>query len=266
MFKTLQLTEDNGVAWLSLNRPDKHNAMNLTMIHELIALARHLSKRRDIIAVVISGEGPSFCAGMDLAGIFSRPRDKFYAFTQLLRPTQGIFQRVNLIWRQLPMPVIALVHGHCYGAGLQLALGADWVFAHRDSHLSLMEGKWGMVPDMGATVTLRGRLAPDIAKELMCTARILDATTAQSLGLVSHVHDDPKAAVINLLNELRLRSPDAVAATKRLVDRAWLSGAWRSLLTERYWQIRLLLGKNHAIAVTRNRKKSETPFHPRGLL
>ncbi len=262
---TLQLDIRDDVAWLALQRPDKHNAMNLAMIDELIATARTLRRRRDLRAVVLYGEGPSFCAGMDLMSIFSSPTRKFYALTQLLRPNAGLFQRVNLIWRRLPMPVIALLHGHCYGAGLQLALGADISIAHRDTQLSLMEGKWGMIPDMGALLTLRGRLAPDIAKEWILTARVIDATTASHHGLVTHVSDDPQASVQALLAELAQRSPDALAAGKRLVDRSQFSGPWSTLLQERLWQLRLILGRNHRIAIARNRQHPDRPFAPRSI-
>ena len=265
MYNTLSLNEREDVLWVSLSRPDKHNAMNLDMIRELIDVARRTAKRKDLRAVILHVDGPSFCSGMDLPGLFKSTRDRIYAMTQLLRPTRGIFQDVNLVWRSLPMPVIALVHGHCYGAGLQLALGADWIIADPQADFSLMEAKWGMIPDMGATLTLRGRIAPDLAKELMCTARILSAQQAHELGLVTHVRDNAQQSVLDLLTELSQRSPDAVAAAKRLVDNSWWYGRWRSLTAERLWQLRLLLGRNHRIAVERNKQKAEVPYRPRAF-
>ncbi len=265
VFTTLLCEEINQVLWVRLNRPDKHNAMTMAMIRELIAVANTIKAQRHLRAVVLQGAGPSFCSGMDLPGLFKNTRDKLYAFSQLVRPARGIFQKVNLIWRQLPVPVIALVHGHCFGAGMQLALGADWIIADAAADFSLMESKWGMIPDMGATLTLRGRVPPDLAKELMCTARVLKADTAWELGLISHVETDPQAAVQLLLAELAQRSPDAVAAAKRLVEDSWWSGRWRSLTAERFWQLRLLLGQNHRIAVERNRKKQDLPFRPRTI-
>ncbi len=263
--KTLSLEFRDEVAWVGLNRPDKHNAMNLEMIDELIACARALRRRRDLRAVVIHGHGPSFCAGMDLMSIFSSRTRKLYALSQLLRPSAGLFQRVNLIWRRLPMPVIALVHGHCYGAGMQLALGADISFVHEQAQLSLMESKWGMIPDMGALLTLRGRVAPDLAKELIFTARVIDASQAQALGLISHCSADPQQDVEALLAELRLRSPDALAAAKKLVDGTLFRRPWRILLGERLWQLRLILGRNHRIAIERNRKSTDRPYAARSI-
>lgn len=265
MIDQLKLERRGNIAIISLNRPDKLNALSLEMIKGLIDMATRLRRDRDLRGIIIKGDGKAFCAGMDLQSIFSSPGKKLYALTQLIRPHRGIFQQVNLIWRNLPVPVIAVINGHCYGAGMQLALGADMILASPETKLSLMETKWGMIPDMGAMITLRDRLRRDQAKELITTARIIDAETALAHGLITRVTNDPLEAAIGLLEEIGERSPDAVAAAKRLVDASWNASPWYSLLLERFWQLRLILGTNHRIAVRRNTKQSDFPYRPRSI-
>lgn len=263
MTESIRLTRTGDIAVVSLSRPDKRNALSLDMLHGLIRTAKTLRKDKTLRGVIIQGEGSAFCAGLDLMSIFSSPRNKFYAVSQLLMPTAGLFQRVNLVWQDLPVPVVAVVHGYCFGAGMQLALGADFIIAHPETQLSIMEAKWGMIPDMGAMVTLPDRLPRDVAKELIMTARIIDATEAAKIGLITRSADDPLAAAHALLAEISTRSPDAVAAGKKLIDSTWNRGPWMSLLLERLWQLRLVVGSNHRISISRNSKKQDIPFKPR---
>jgi enoyl-CoA hydratase/carnithine racemase len=132
----------------------------------------------------------SFSAGIDLGDLQS-PRNAITAMWELSRPGPNLFQRVFLVWRDLPVPVIAAIHGHCFGAGMQLALGADFRIATPDSQLAIMEARWGLVPDMGITATLRGLIGLDMAKELTMTARIISGTEAKEIGLISHVDQRP---------------------------------------------------------------------------
>jgi enoyl-CoA hydratase/carnithine racemase len=197
--------------------------------------------------VILAGAGPAFCAGLDFAGVGQDQRAFWRAGLKL--PGQlNLFQRACWAWRQLPVPVIAVLHGHCYGGGLQLALAADFRIATPDCQLSIMEGKWGLIPDMTGSVTLRELLPMDVAKRLTMTAETFSGTRALELGLVTEVADDPPAAARELAGELLTRSPDALAATKTLLHRTWSRAPRWAFWTETVLQTRLLTGANHKIA------------------
>ena len=259
-FESLQLQIDDGIAVVSLDRPQKRNAISFAMLRELLACARHLRSNRAVRAVVIRGAGESFSSGIDLADL-GDPRNRWFGFWQLIKPGRNLFQQANLVWQQLPVPVIAVLHGHCLGAGMQLALAADQRISTPDCQLSIREGHWGLVPDMGLTRSLRGLVSLDVAKELTFSARIIDGTQAQALGLVTHVHADPLAAAMELAREYATRSPDAVLAAKRVLD-AMVHAPWRSLRTEKWWQLKLMRGRNFRIALSRP-KSPDRPFEPR---
>ncbi len=165
------------IAHVRLHRPDKHNGMSFPMLDAVLAAARSLRDDRALRAVVLSGDGPSFCAGLDVKAALAQPGRTAAGLAQLWLPMTNKFQRWSLAWRELGIPVIAAVHGNCFGAGLQLALGADLRIATDDSKWSIMESKWGLVPDMGGMVTLREVVRIDVAKELAMTGRVISATT-----------------------------------------------------------------------------------------
>lgn len=174
-----------------------------------------------------------------------------------------------MAWRELPVPVIAAVHGNCFGAGLQLALGADIRLATPDARLSVMEVKWGLVPDMGGTALLRELVPIDVAKELAMTGRIVSGTEVQALRLITRVTDAPLDEARALAAEIATRSPDAVAAAKFLLQDGWHAGEAEALAAERRWQRRVIAGRNQRIAVRRNAPRSpdhpELPFLPRQI-
>jgi enoyl-CoA hydratase/carnithine racemase len=170
-----------------------------------------------------------------------------------------------MAWRDLPVPVIAAVHGHCFGAGLQLALGADIRVATPDAKISVMEAKWGLVPDMGGPALLRELVGIDVAKELAMTGRVLTGIEAHPLGLVTHVSESLLDHAQALAEEIATRSPDAVAAAKFLLQEAWHGSERRALAAERKWQRRVIGRGNQRIAIKRNLEKSEQPYLPRRL-
>lgn len=255
----LEIERRGATALVRLNRPDKRNAISFALLRELLAAAKVLRRDRTLRAVILCGAGDSFSSGIDLADLNAAPR--LWAAWQLLKPGRNLFQQAFLCWQELPVPVIAALHGHCFGAGLQLAAAADIRIATPDCQLSIMESRWGLVPDMGLTRSLRGLLQPDVAKELTFTARIVRGDSAQALGLVTHVDADPLAAALALADEIATRSPDAVLAAKRVLD-AMQHRPNRALRLERFWQLRLLRGRNGAIA-RRRAQMPETPFLPR---
>ena len=259
-----------GIAFVRLARPDKHNGMDFAMLQAVIDACHSLDRDRAIRVAIIHGEGPSFCAGLDFKTVLSTPGKAAASYAKLWKPTRNAFQIWSMAWRELPIPVIAAIHGNCFGAGIQLALGADIRIATPDAKLSVMESKWGLVPDMGGAALLRELLPIDVAKELCFTGRVLSGTDAQSLGLVTRVDGDPLAAAEKLAQEIATRSPDAVAAGKFLMQEVWHADEDSALTSERRWQRRLMGRANQRIAVKNNMgggKKGEVlqPFAPRSV-
>ncbi|WP_348674876.1 crotonase/enoyl-CoA hydratase family protein [uncultured Abyssibacter sp.] len=260
------------IAHVRLNRPEKHNGMDFAMLKAVIKAGRSLAKDRDLRAVLLSGNGPSFCAGLDVKSMFADPKRMAHGMAALHSPVTNMFQQWGMVWRALPVPVIACIHGNCFGAGIQLALAADIRITTPDAKLSIMEAKWGLVPDMSGMVTLRELLPADVAKELTFTGRVLSGEQAGELGLVTHVTADPEAKANELIAEMLVRSPDAIAAGKALIHDAWLADEGETLAAERRWQRKLMGRKNQRIAAKRNTEmaKSETgeattPYEPRKL-
>ncbi len=257
---TLRIEKKDGIATVYLNRPGKRNAMSFELLKALVATAEKLKKDRSIRCVILTGEAGVFSAGIDLADLNS-PKNTAFAAWELIKPGQSLFQKAFLIWQELPVPVIAAIEGFCFGAGMQLALAADIRIAHPTTKMSIMESRWGLVPDMGLTRSLKGVIGLDLAKELTLTARIFDGQYAKDIGLVTHLNEDPLSQAQAIAAELLQRSPDALVAAKRVLD-AMEHAPAKSLRLEKIWQLKLLLGKNSKLA----RKKDKNPdiqFSPR---
>lgn len=254
--------ESGGIATVTLTRAEKHNGFDLDMMDGLIRSAKRLRSLREVRAVILRGEGPSFCAGLDVKRVMGNRRGALRALSQLWWPVRNRFQDVNLLWRELPMPVVAVVQGNCFGAGLQLAAGADLRFAHPEARLSIMESKWGLIPDMGATVTLRHLLARDALLDLTLTGRVVGAEEALRLGLLSRIDPDPEAAARAWIAEVMTRSPDAVAAAKKLFNDAENASDGDALAAERRWQRRLIGRPNQRLSAQRHLKGQDLPFQP----
>lgn len=245
----------NGIVEVQLNRPKKHNAMSFLMIDELIATAKSIKKDKSIRAVLLSGAGQSFCAGIDLNDL-KIPKNRISAFFSLISPFENRFQKVSLIWSSLPIPVIAVIHGNCFGAGMQLVLGADIRIAEEKSKFSIMETRWGLIPDMGITVTLKGLVAIDKAKELCMTARVLEATEAKEIGLITYSVEKPREKALELAMELIERSPDALAGVKRILNAMISNSRRKSLALERILQLRLIIGENVKLSAKKDKDTS----------
>lgn len=256
----LHIEKNKGIAIVSLNRPEKRNAMSFDLLKALVQTAKQLKKDRSIRCVILTGEAHVFSAGIDLADL-NNPKNKAYAAWELIKPGQSLFQKAFLIWQELPMPVIAAIEGFCFGAGMQLALAADLRICHPNTKMSIMESRWGLVPDMGLSRSLKGILPLDLAKELTLTARIFNGTYAKEIGLVTHLDAAPLEKALHIAEELMLRSPDALTAAKRVLD-AMEHQPTKSLRLEKMWQLKLLLGKNSQIARKKD-KQPEIEFLPR---
>ena len=253
----------DGVAHVRLTRADKLNALTLQTLDELVGTARELRRDRTLRAVVLSGDGASFCAGLDFASAMKSPAAIVKAF--LPAPWRGTntFQEACWAWRRLPAPVIAAVDGHCYGGGLQLALAADFRVATPDSEWSVLEARWGLIPDMTGIRSLAEVVGMDTAKRLTMTGQMLSGKEAADLGLVTDLAADPVAAAYDLAHEIAQRSPDSVAAAKRLFNRTWSSSPRATFARERVEQVVLLSLANTRAARTAAFEKVAPVFGPR---
>ncbi len=242
------LIEDN-IAFVTLNRPEKRNALNMEMFRSIDKVSRRLRQNRDIRAVIVQANGDDFCSGLDIKSVMSDKSSALSLLAKWLPGQANLAQRVSYNWRKIPVPVIMVIQGRCWGGGLQIALGADFRFATPGASFSIMEGKWGLIPDMGANLALRELVAKDIALKLTMTAEVISAQTALDFGLITHVSDEPLQDAMQLAGQITERSPDAVAAVKKLFQKNWFRSEWLILAKESYYQIKILLGKNQHKAV-----------------
>ncbi|WP_370891748.1 crotonase/enoyl-CoA hydratase family protein [Janibacter sp. GXQ6167] len=257
-------TVADGVAHVRLNRPEKLNGLTLDMLDDLVGTARALRSDRSLRAVLISGEGESFTAGLDFATVTKDQWGIVKAFTP--RPWRGTntFQEACWAFRRLPVPVIAVVQGHCFGGGVQIALGADYRITTPDAQWSVLEGKWGLIPDMSGIQSLSQQVGMDVAKRLTMTGEVISGEKAVELGLASEVADDPMAAAEALVDILKTRSPDALGAAKRLFENTWNSSARYTFFRERIEQANLLVAANTAKARTAAFKRQVASYGQRG--
>jgi len=244
------------VADVRLARPAKLNALDPAMFEALVEAIAQLSEAKGLRAVVLSGEGRGFCAGLDMASMAGGGTGvALHARTHGLA---NIFQQVAWGWRTLPVPVIAAMHGMAFGGGLQIASGTDIRIAAPGTRLAAMEVKWGIVPDMAGFVLWRGSVRDDILRELVYTAREFSAEEALSFGFVTRIAEDPRAEAMALARAIAGRNPDAIRAAKRLAN---LDGdAAAILLAESAEQAALLRSPNQIEAVTANLQKRPPAF------
>jgi len=254
------LSIENHIAHVRLNRPAKRNGLDLAMFEGIVATGEKILANPTVRVVVLSGEGLAFCAGLDVKAFFSMGDAGQRLLERPPHTPANVAQRVAWIWREIPVPVLAAIHGACFGAGLQIALGADLRYVTPDAQLSVMEAKWGLVPDMSLSKTLLDLVPLDVAKELTFTARIVDGKEAVSLGLATRVTDDPLGDARRAAEAIVLRSPDAIRAAKHLLDRAGELSVADAFLLETKLQVDLLGGSNNMEAVQANLMNREPVF------
>jgi len=234
----ISITITDGVADVRMTRTDKRNALDNAMFMALAEAGERLKNEPGVRDAVLSGAGPSFCAGLDLgsmtqlAGGGERPAEGNPGEMKEGRITH-LGQQVAWVWQEVPVPVIAAVHGHALGGGIQLALGADIRIVHPDTQMSVREVFWGLVPDMTGTFLLSQLVGADVAKELVFTARIFDGREAKALGLATKLSDTPYDDAMLLAREIAGRSPDAVRAAKQLMNGLYHQGAAEQFAAER---------------------------------
>jgi enoyl-CoA hydratase/carnithine racemase len=260
----IRLTLQQGVADVRLVRADKMNALDDHMFEALRQTGERLKSMPGVRAVVLSGEGRAFCAGLDTAN-FGKMASGQRGGARLLQGerTPGGSnppQHTVMVWRELPVPVIAAVHGVAYGGGFQLMLAADLRFIAADTKLSIMEINWGLVPDMGGMVLLRGLVRDDVARELTYTGRVFSGSDAQQLGLATRICADPYAEALALAQQIAERPPKAMRAAKRLLDLALHADAREILLAESREQAALIGAAEQVEAVTARLAKRPAVF------
>ncbi len=255
-------TIDGPVAHVTLNRPDQLNGVDLDLIDDMLATASTLRKNHAIRAIILQGSGRSFCAGLDFAAAFKNKRRVARYFFAGAR-TVNRFQKFSTIWRGLPVPVIAVVHGHCYGAGAQLAAGADFRFTTPDAQWAILEAKWGLVPDMGGTVPFIENMPIDTLQRLAMTGEVITGAQAVELGLASVATEDPMAEAMALVEQIVQRSPDSVAATKKLLYANQRGSRRSALRRERRLQAAMFKAPNTALAREAGAAKRLATFGPR---
>ncbi len=244
-------TREAGIVEIRLARPDKHNGLDVAMFEALVAAGQALLDDRSVRAVVLHGEGPSFCAGLDFRSFMAggpEVREQLLARDPALSPA-NLAQRVAWIWTELPVPVIAAIHGTCIGGGLQIALAADLRIVHPDATLAVKEIHWGLIPDMSITRTLTRLVRLDVAKELTFTGREFDGREALTLGLATRLAADPLAEARALAHSIAAHSPEAIRAAKTLWNQAPQLDDQAGLALETQLQLPLLGSRNQLEAV-----------------
>lgn len=261
MSDRVTITRDGPVAIVTLNRPDKLNALDVALIEALVAAGEGLKQARDVRAVVLTGAGESFCAGLDTTAmpVIARLAQE----TGFMTRTHGLsnlFQAAAMVWTELPQPVIAAVSGHAFGGGFQIMLGADIRIAAPNTRFSIMETRWGLVPDMGGMVLMPRLARADVIRRLTYTAEAFDAEDALGWGFVTKLADDPLSRAIALAGEISARSPDAVRAAKRLIAETALMTPAEALLAESAAQEGLVGQPNQLEAVMAGLQKRPANF------
>jgi len=259
----LSITIENGIAEVALARPDKLNAIDEAMFTALSEAGRELAATAGLRAVILYGQGKGFCAGIDTGLLMSFAGRIEALRAEITAPPPGQaanrFQHPCTVWADLPVPVIAALHGPVFGAGLQLALGADIRLAAPESRFSVMEAKWGLIPDMGLTKLLPGLMRADQALELMLTARVIDAAEAAQLGLVTRLADEPLTEARALAHAIAARNPDATRGAKALVRQCW-PGDDAGLALEAKLQAAIIGSENQIEAVMAEVQKRAPRF------
>ncbi len=256
----VSVTIENHVAHVLLDRADKMNALDDAMFEGIIAAGSHLHEAKGVRAVVLSGAGRSFCAGLDLSSMARTDRWEGSGLVERTHGNANRAQQAAMVWRKLPMPVIAAVHGVCFGGGLQVASGADIRMIAPDARLAVMEVKWGLVPDMAGYLLWRGNVRDDVLRELTYTHREFSGAEAVQFGFATHADPDPLARAMALAQEIASKSPTATRGAKLLTNRTADLDGDQILLAESMAQHELMYTRNQVEAVKAGLEKRAADF------
>jgi enoyl-CoA hydratase/carnithine racemase len=252
---------EDHVARVTMNRPDKLNALDPAQIEAIVAAGREVSETRGVRAVVLTGAGKAFCAGLDMASMATIAQDAAKnGFQARTHGISNLFQATAMVWAECPVPVIAAISGHTYGGGFQIALGADMRIAGPDARFSIMETKWGIIPDMGGMHLARRLMRGDVLRRLTYTAEVFDADAARDWGAVTEIADDPLARAMELARAIAQKSPDAIRAAKALITETEQTSPADTLLAESRVQEALIGTPNQMEAVMAGLQKRAPDF------
>lgn len=268
MEERVKITMNEGVADVRLVRTDKMNALDDAMFAGLLEAGEKLKADKSVRAVVLSGEGRAFCAGLDMSNFGrmasgGREENKSEVTGRLAQRSHGVSNRAQyaaMVWREIPVPVIAAVHGVAFGGGFQVALGPDIRYAAPGTRFSVMEIKWGLVPDMAGMYLMRGLARDDVIRELTYTGRIFEAEEALAMGFVTRICADPLADALATAREIADKSPSAIRAAKRIFNAAPDQTAGEILLAESVEQDKLIGGAHQKEAIMANLEKRRPAF------
>lgn len=266
----------DGIADVKMNRADKRNALDNAMFTSLSAAGEYLKKLDGLRVVVLSGDGASFCAGLDFSSFAqmaeggaktsaSEKKPEMNAGAMVDGRITHMAQQVCWVWQEVPVPVIAAVHGHALGGGIQIALGCDVRIVHPDTQLSVREVHWGLIPDMTGTLMLSRLTRPDIVKDLVFTARVFSGREGYEMGLVTRLSESVHADAMTMAKEIAGRSPDAVRGAKKLINLLANKGAAEQFAAERATIGELIGTANQAEAVMSHFEKRPPNFAPGSL-
>ena len=261
MSERVKIEYRDHIAIVSLNRAAKKNALDYPMFEAIIESQKTIEAKASVRAVVLTGSGGCFCAGMDLANFSpdmkeeseAKLADRQYGITNL-------YQAVGFGWRELSVPVIAAVDGYCFGGGLQIMLGADIKYMHPDTKCSILEMRWGIIPDMAGSVLMRHSVRDDIIRELTYTNRVFSGTEAVEYGFATHVSNEPLEDAIKLAEEIALKNPHAIVNAKQLFNEVPYLNPEEALQKETDLQSELLMSKNQLEAVFAGLAKRKPNF------
>lgn len=261
--KRVLLTIEDGIATVTLNRGEKYNGLDMPMFKQLSHTIETLRKNRSVRVVILNANDNVFCTGLDIKSLKNNP----FKIKKLLKKPEGVptnlVQDVAYQWRTLNVPVIAVTHGKCLGGGLQIAMGADFRFSTPDCEFSILEAKWGLIPDMGGMVAWREVLRGDVLRDLVYTGRMVEAKEALDIGLITRIEDDPMQAAKDYAHILISQSPDALAAGKKLINDIWTANDETVLDLETTYQTRIANKWNQLAAASRNLRKKPLKYHRR---
>lgn len=258
--KRVEITIENHVAVVTLSRPDKMNALDPAMFNAIIEAGETLAKDASVRAVVLTGAGKAFCAGLDLGSLSPQG----VGSTPLADRTHGVanmWQKAAWTWRELPVPVIAAVHGVAFGGGLQIMSGADIKYITASTKLSIMEVKWGIIPDMAGTQLWRHNVREDIIRELTYTHRVFSGEEAVKYGFATHVSENPLEDAMKLATTIASKSPSAIVKAKEMLNDAVYLNVEDGLMSESNLQQEIIGKKNQMEAVFSGMQKRAGNYH-----
>jgi enoyl-CoA hydratase/carnithine racemase len=251
---------EDGVADVRFTRADKMNALDHDMFERIIEAGHTLQRMKGLRAVVLSGEGRAFCAGLDLSNFSRKPAEDEPGLTERTHGNANRPQQVAMQWRKLPVPVIAAIHGVCFGGGLQIASGADIRIVHPETRMAIMEMKWGLVPDMGGYALWRGLIRDDVLRELIYTNREFSGAEAQTLGLATYVDENPRDRALAIARQIANKNPHAIRAAKRLQAGMWERETDAILMEESIEQHAIMRSRNQIEAVMAEMERRKPNF------